>query len=132
MTLPEALVALLVRTLPERVRARYTEELTAELAHSSHPTREAVSLLAHAPQLRHAVVGGLDPVPWRCRIGRHRYLPVLTDPADRDAFYLRCTLCAHEKNPSGKPAPTREEQAAWMMASGTEMMGNRGFFGWGG
>jgi hypothetical protein len=41
-----------------------------------------------------------EKASWRCRIGRHHYLPVQDDnPEMRGRSYLRCTRCGKPKDP---------------------------------
>ncbi len=88
--LPEALVALAVRLLPEAQRERWAAEHRGELAAQQTPGDRlcyALGALVSAPALRRATT----PLPLRCRLGVwHRWHTAHTDDGGR---YVECATC---------------------------------------
>jgi len=109
------LLAVVVLVLPAASRDRYREEFRAELAELGWSSQffQAGTLLAGSFSLRRAL-GQVDVIEdltvaksWRCRLGRHHYLPVQDDnPEMRGRPYLRCDRCDRPKDKKEyKPMP---------------------------
>lgn len=95
--LPDALVALAVRVLPEEQRERWAAEHRGELAAQQTGgarLRYALGALVSSPALRRATT----PLPLRCRLGFwHRWHTARTDDGAR---YVDCATCGCEPGPS--------------------------------
>ena len=93
------MLGVVVLVLPSGVEGPYREELRAELAELAWMSQffQAGTLLVGSFSLRRAL-GQVDVIEdltvamsWRCRLGRHRYLPAQDDnPEMRGRAYLRC------------------------------------------
>ena len=101
------LLALVVLVLPAASRDRYREEFRAELAELPLMSQvfQAGTLLGGSFSLRKAlrsvdVIEDLTSArDWRCRLGRHHYLPAQDDnPEMRGRHYLRCDRCGRPKD----------------------------------
>ena len=108
------LLAVVIRILPAAPRDRYREELRAELAELGWMSQlfQAGTLLIGSFSLRKAlaqvdVIEDLTVTKsWRCRLGRHHYLPAQDDnPEMRGRAYLRCDRCGKPKDPPEYGAP---------------------------
>lgn len=101
---PRAAVLLATAALPRGVRARWREELLADLA--SLPPQEqarfARGVLLHAAALRWATAGvapeRFTASPWSCRLRLHHRLATFS--ADDGSRYLRCTRCGLDRGPA--------------------------------
>src|SRR4051794_25135090 len=108
------LLMVVIRFLPAPSRDRYREEFRAEFAELGWSSQffQAGTLLAGSFSLRRAlrqvdVIEDLTVAKsWRCRLGRHHYLPVQDDnPEMRGRHYLRCDRCGKPKDPPEYGAP---------------------------
>ncbi len=101
------LLAAVVLVLPAASRDRYREEFRSELAELPLWSQlfQAGTLLVGSLPLRKAlrqvdVIEDLTSArDWRCRLGRHHYLPAQDDnPEMRGRHYLRCSRCGKPKD----------------------------------
>lgn len=93
------LVAVTVRVLPAEHRARYDDELSADLVILSgggRQVREGFAQLAGAFGLRSALLDRTGDISmnWKCRIWLHTYSVVGDDnPENRRAAHRECERC---------------------------------------
>ncbi|MGS0683660.1 hypothetical protein ACVBEQ_00660 [Nakamurella sp. GG22] len=101
------LLGVVVLVLPAASRDRYREEFRSELAELGGMSQvfQAGTLLVGSFSLRKALrqVDVIEDLTvgksWRCRLGRHHYLPAQDDnPEMRGRHYLRCDRCGKPKD----------------------------------
>ncbi len=106
------LLAVVLLVLPAPSRERYREEFRSELSELNAFSQlfQAGTLLVGSVSLRKAL-SGMDVIEdltvtlsLRCRLGRHRYMPVQGDnPEMRGHRYLRCDVCGKPKDETEYP-----------------------------
>lgn len=115
--LAQAVIDLIVRTLPPEHRRRYALEMYADLygLPRAEQRREIVSFVLHAQQLAWALADVAPDLDWkpparrdlRCVMHLHRYVRRHNLDAVGVKFYLECVRC---RNTRHIPAP---EIRAW-------------------
>lgn len=117
--LASAILSMGVRLLPPQDRARYSEELDAELRSQPGWGRlpYAVSIALGMPRLRWELLSKVagQPVPF-CFVGMHRNLTVHPNPEDAEVIAHECVLCHRVHDPRQYVGRKDARGLAWFAA----------------
>jgi hypothetical protein len=121
------LLAVVVLVVPAPSRDRYREEFRAELPELGLLSQvfQAGTLLVGSVSLRQALINvdGIEDLvlkkDWRCRLGRHQYMPVQDDNPEMPKHpFLRCIRCHKPKEPMSRGEAARRTTMSFIASGG--------------